>query len=357
MIRISRWNLLLLGLGATVALLLLLALAPRTARADGIPLPPYGHEADVHMPGQKAIIVYDAETKREELILSVQLLGESPEAAWVVPVPSTPVVNTASAEWFSQLSDLTQPTFETRYVPFPMMGAAPEGGPPGGVEVLSREKVGVYDVSILAADRPGVLLDWLNEHGYLFPVEGEPVLDAYVKEGWTFVATRVLPGELATLEGDVQPLWLSFDAARPVYPMRLTSLVDSAMDVLIYVLAGHRMEIEGPEFSTEFAGTLALEPVASEGEELANLMTGRSYYVTKLRSKYFAAWETTGDLYLRPAASDEPYRRVIYETVVNPVAACCPCCSPGLAPLGLVMGLGLVGWRARYAAHRRDGRM
>jgi hypothetical protein len=352
MIRISRWNLLLLGLSATVALLLLLASIPRTARADGIPLPPYGHEADITMPGQKAIIVYDAEAGHEELILSVQLLGESPEAAWVVPVPSPPVVNTASAEWFSQLSDLTQPTVETRYVPFPMIGAAPEGGPPGGVEVLSRQRVGVYDVSVLAADRPGVLLDWLDENGYAFPAAGEPILDAYVAEGWTFVATRVVPGETTLLEGDVQPLWLSFDAARPVYPMRLTSLVDSAMDVLIYVLADHRFEIEGPEFSTEFAGSLTLEPVASEGEELANLMAGRSYYVTKLRSKYFAAWETTGDLYFRPAASDEPYRRVIYKTVVNPVAACCPCPGAGLAPLGLAMGL--VGWRARAAARRHN---
>lgn len=352
MICTNRWKLLSFGLGAS--LVLLLALAPRTARADGIPLPPYGHEADITMPGQKAIIVYDAERGREELILSVQLLGESPEAAWVVPVPSTPVVNTASAEWFSQLSDLTQPQVETHSVPFPMPGAAPEGGPPGGVEVLSRERVGVYDVSVLEADRPGVLLDWLDENGYAFPAEGEPILDAYVAEGWTFVATRVVPGEAALLAGDVQPLWLSFDAQRPVYPMRLTALVDSAMDVLIYVLADHRMELEGPEFSTEFAGPLTLAPVASEGEELANLMAGRSHYVTKLRSKYFAAWETTGDLYFRPASSDEPYRQVIYKTVVDPVAACCPCPGACFAPLGLVVGLGLVGWRAQAVARRRD---
>jgi len=353
MTRMSRWLPLLLGLGAVVGLLIVLA--PRPARADGIPIPPYGHEADVEMPGQKAIIVYDAEMGREDLILSVQLLGKSPEAAWVVPVPSLPEVDTASAEWFSRLSDLTQPEIVTQAVPFPMIGAGSEGGRQGGVEVLSREQVGVYDVSILSSGESGALLEWLNENGYTFPEEGEPILDDYVEEGWCFMATRVLPGETATLEGDVQPLWLSFDTEQPVYPMRLTALVDDYMDVLIYVLADHRMEIEDVEsgFETEFAGSLVLEPVASEGGDLVDLLAGRPYYVTKLRSSYFAAWETTDDLYLRRAASDEPYRRVVHRTVVDPVAACCPCC-PGPAALGLVVGLGLMGRRmTRLSSNRR----
>lgn len=37
------------------------------------------------------------------------------------------------------------------------------------VELLSRDEVGVYDVSILSADEPGALVDWLNENGYVFP--------------------------------------------------------------------------------------------------------------------------------------------------------------------------------------------
>ncbi len=346
MTRTSRWCLWLLGLGATVTLLV--AFTSHPARADGIPVPPYGHWGDIEMPGQKAIIVYDAEVGHEDLVLSVQLLAESPEAAWVVPVPSPPEVSTASAEWFVQLSDLTQPEIVTRTVPFPMIGAATKGGAQGGVEVLSRERVGVYDVSVLSSDEPGALLEWLNENGYAFPEEGEPILDAYVEEGWYFLATRVLPGETANLEGDVQPLWLSFDTERPVYPMRLTALVDEYMDVLIYVLTDHRMEIKGSEFEPEFAGELTLESVASEESDLVDLLTGRPYYVTKLHSWYFAAWETTDDLYFQRAASDEPYRRVIYRTVVDPVAACCPCC-PSFAPLGLVVGLGLVGWQRRLA--------
>jgi hypothetical protein len=340
-----RWFLWLLGLGATVALLTLSA--PRLARADGVPLP-YGRGADIGMPGQKAIIVYDEEAEREDLILSIQLLSESSEAAWVVPVPSPPEVNTASAEWFVQLSGLTHPEIVTEAVRVQV--EAPVVGMPGGVELLSREHVGVYDVSVLSSDEPGALLEWLNENGYTFPKEGEPILESYVEEGWYFMATRVLPGETAHLEGDVQPLWLSFDTAQPVYPMRLTALVDDYIEVLIYVLADHRMEIEAfwNHFDTEFAGELTLEPVASEESGLVDLLTGRPYYVTKLRNWGFDAQELPDDLYLRRASSDEPYRRVVHRKVYRPVARYPSCCS-GLVPLGLVVGLGLVGRRHLFS--------
>ena len=63
-----------------------------------------------------------------------------------------------------------------------------------GYEDLILEVVGVYDVSILSADEPGALLEWLHDLGYSFPEEGGPILDAYVEEGgWYFVAARVLP--------------------------------------------------------------------------------------------------------------------------------------------------------------------
>lgn len=330
---------LLLGLGTIMVLLI--ALAPFPARADGFPIPPHGRWGDVEMPGQKAIIVYDAERGHEDLILSIQLLGTSPEAAWVVPVPAPPLVKTASPEWFVQLSDLTQPEIVTRYLPFPMLGGMAAPAERGGVEVLSREQVGVYDISILSADEPGPLLEWLNENDYTFPEEGQPILDAYIKEGWCFMATRVLPGEAAKLEGDVQPLWLSFDTEQAVYPMRLTSLVDRTMDVLIYVLADHRMEIAGADFEPEFAGELTLKSVATEGKELNALLAGRSYYVTKLRSWQFRPWDVTKDIYFQRAASDEPYRRVVYRTVFDPVRACCSCFLPTLVPAGLIIGLGM----------------
>jgi hypothetical protein len=324
-----------LSLAAT--LVLLVTGAPQPVGADGGVITIEREE--VEMPSQKAILVYDEKSGHEDLILSVELLGGS-EAAWVVPVPSLPEVKAAAPHWFEQLSELTAPRIE--YRDLEVVNGRWEDGVcviretvaetvVEPVELLSREQVGIYDVSILSADEPGALLDWLNENGYAFPEEGGPLLDAYVEEGgWYFVAARVLPGESATLEGDVQPLWFSFDAERPVYPMRLTALMKDKVHVLIYVLADHRMEIAAHEFSTQFAGELVLQP-RSEEADLLNLLTNRPYYVTKLVRWDLYAPELTEDLYPQRASSDAAYREVIY--VDRTVSVCPPLPTATARPL------------------------
>jgi hypothetical protein len=354
-------------------LMLLLAGTPQPAGADGVLIA--SSTQDLEMPAQKAILVYDEESRHEDLILSVQLLGGS-DAAWVVPVPSLPEVRTASPKWFEKLSELTAPRIEEKWE---KCDDCPDGcfcaqtvGEEAGVELLSREQVGVYDVSILSADEPGTLLDWLHENGYAFPEEGGPLLDTYVEEGgWYFVAARVLPGESAALDGDAQPLWFSFDAEQPIYPMRLTALMKGRVHVLIYVLADHRMEIAAPTFETEFAGEFLRRRWVSTDPDLLKLLTSRTWYVTRLRRWNLNAPELAEDLYPQRASSDEAYEQVIYHThhaycvcfaatitpsamaspsaTASPAATAAPvgtvipvALAAGLALLGLVAGLVLV---------------
>jgi hypothetical protein len=297
-------------------LVLLLAAISKPAGADGIAIQiEWWPDRDLEMPAQMAILVYDEQNQREDLILSVELRG-GPEAAWVVPVPSLPEVETASPEWFEQLSDKTKPKIEYRVkeiyrsVGEPMIigeKVAVE------VEVISREKVGVYDVSILSADKPGALVDWLNENSYAYPEEGEPLLDTYMAEsGWHFVAARVLPEESEQLNGDVHPLWFSFNTEQPIYPMRLTTLLKSPLHVLLYVLADHRMEIPTHVFEPEFAGEVRLGSMSGASAEEIELLTERRYYVTKLRNERL--WPSSKDVYFEQSASDEPYQKVVYET-------------------------------------------
>jgi hypothetical protein len=97
--------------------------------------------------------------------------------------------------------------------------------------------------------------------------------------------------------------------------MRLTTLVKKPLHVLLYVLADHRMEIPGGRgFKTWFAGELTLEPVDDENAEAVELLTQRSYYVTKLRNERLFPSYWTKDIYFERSASDEPYREVVYET-------------------------------------------
>jgi hypothetical protein len=331
-------------------LMLLLAAIPRPAGADGIPVEPAGWDpnSDIEMPAQKAILVYDEQSQREDLILSVELKG-GPEAAWVVPVPSLPEVKTASAKWFEQLSDMTKPIVEhrTKTIYRKAGGEITVGEEVEvEVEVISRGEVGVYDVSILSADEPGALVGWLNENGYAYPEEGEPLLDTYMEEGgWYFVAARVLPGKSDRLDGDVHPLWFSFNTARPIYPMRLTSLMRGHIHVLIYVLADHRMGIPRLPFETEFAGELALKPVDAENDQAVELLTQGPYYVTKLRDERLFPSYLTEDIYFEQSASDEPYRKVVYETRYQYVDVTDPAePSSGSERSETLQGGGWLGW-------------
>jgi hypothetical protein len=317
----------------------LVIFVPFPALADGYIVPLYGIKGDVEMPAQKAIIVYDSESDHEDLILSIKLFAESPEAAWVVPVPSLPDVRAASTDWFVQLSNLTQPMEYVSTSPSCCPFWLGSGSAPVGVEVVERERVGLYDVSTLSANDSAALLEWLDENGYAFPEEGGAILEAYVRDGgWYFVAARVLPEEADNLDGDVHPLWMSFDAQEPVYPMRLTALVGGTLDVLLYVLADHRMDLD--DFETEFAGELTLTP--EEGEEegaLVSLLTGRPYFVTRLRNTEFDTQAIVGDLYPHRAPNDSSYRKVTRRDNGTDLRS-------GLV-VGLLGGMTVVAWRLR----------
>jgi hypothetical protein len=369
----SRHTRLLLCLAA---ILLLIIGVPRCIHADGIAVT--DEDSTIEMPAQKAIIVWNEDRGHEDLILSVELLG-SPEAAWVVPLPALPEVKVASPDWFPYLIDVTQPRVEYRDKTVYHDGACliMTVEVEKGVELLSREEVGVYDVSILSADEPGELLDWLHDNSYSFPEEGGRVLDAYVEEGgWYFVAARVLPDESAHLSGDVQPLWLSFDTERPIYPMRLTALMKSYIHLLIFVLADHRMMWQDHEYAgIKFVEETMLSSLSAQESDtdLVDLLTHRSYFITKLNFGAFRPDMMEEDLYFERAEDDEPYREVVHRIryVCLPATATPPLKSPteqrsertlensgwltlglSLVLIGVLVGVGLV--RLRRSQQESD---
>jgi hypothetical protein len=95
------------GVGTILALLALFE--PPPPLGDAAAFPPSGYWGDLHMPSLKSILVYREELTYEDQILSVQLWGAGPEAAWAVLLPSAPEVNPASPGWLVLLSDLTHP--------------------------------------------------------------------------------------------------------------------------------------------------------------------------------------------------------------------------------------------------------
>jgi hypothetical protein len=262
---------------------------------------------DARIPAEQALIVFGG--GRQEIITSVHLLSDKPGAAVIFPVPGEPTVSAVASETlFTYLADVTRPheRVEERLVWRDMQTAG--GAAPRGVDVLGQEIVGGYSVARLATDDAGALQDWLDANGYRAPQGAAPILRSYIDAGWKFVAVKLAPGQHAA--GALKPLRMAFASPEIVYPMRLGALADQPLDVLLYVLADHRVDIAGME--TEYAGPVAGLDQAPAAD-IAALF--QAPYLTRLRNSAIAPATLTDDYVARPAPSDEPFRKVVVRTV------------------------------------------
>jgi hypothetical protein len=292
-----------------VSILFLLATTATPVLADGGFFPDSVYR-DLYESAQKAIILYGNST--EHLVLSVSFEGNAEDFAWVIPVPSKPEIAVTDAELFWELSDLT-----AAEIP----GGGGGGGfwcfggaalmPEGGVDVIEEQVVGPYATAILSATNATALADWLNANGYIFPEEGEEIVDEYIEKEWYFVATKINAVEedtgYALAEGAIEPIILSFTSDEIVYPLRITSLSTmnaASPEVLLYVLADRVMVPEQyplfigygnwteNAFTLEFGSNVSVQDMPEYYTVLPKLVSsylfGDEFYLTKLRGSISA---------------------------------------------------------------------
>lgn len=241
--------------------------------------------ANVTMPDQRALLHFTNGTER--LVIETRFTGAGTNFAWVVPLPSQPVVEAASTGLFPTLQYLFLPPI-THQVPryygwilgaiglllvlrllvrsgssaiFVLMlvfvlfmlaailpslskatakggGTADAASPP--VFILDRQLVGVFETTTIASRDPKALQTWLSENGFVVPTNSEPVIESYVKDGWVFVAAKVRRDQAANHTSTPHPLSFTFKTERPVYPMRLTGVDNGPLRVELYIFADHR---------------------------------------------------------------------------------------------------------------------
>lgn len=319
----------------------LLALLPSVALACGMPL-------EARITYEQALLIVRGD--RQELVATVDLSEAAPNAAVIFPVPGEPTVDQPAGgdALFSYLAEATRP--EEREEAnlrwdLPRPGAV-GGAPPDGV-LLGRETLGGYDVARLAADDPQALSRWLAENGYEVPLAAQPILAAYVNEGWSFVAVKLAA---AAPDGSLSPLRVSYTHPQVVYPMRLGALSDRPVGVDLYVLADHRTQTD--RLPTFYAGTVdQLDP--QPPAELADLL-GAAPYLTRMRALDLAPAGLTSDFVITQAPDDAPYREVV--TVYRDVyvlreyglfgAMVCGCL---ISVAALIVAFGIVGRINRLA--------
>ena len=213
--------------------ILFLLLLPLTLFADGMVFRPTAIPTQVTIPDQRALIHFTNGIER--LVIETRFTGAGTNFAWVVPLPSQPVVEPASTGVFPTLQYLFQPRV-THNVPryylgilggfgllilmrmasragwdalvvlmlllllafllLPALsGAKSRGGsataPSPDVSILDRQLVGVFETTTLAASDPQALQTWLRENNFAVPTNAEPVIAGYIRSGWVFVAAKV----------------------------------------------------------------------------------------------------------------------------------------------------------------------
>ncbi len=184
----------------------------------------------------------------------IQYAGEPEEFAWVLPVKPGARIEASRAAFFEVLEAQTS----VRVVP-PMLdcGSSSDGlgcssqvslgaldsaesGDARGeeespVDVVHQGTVGPYETVTLSTEEPGALNTWLTDHGYHVDPTSQPIIDAYVAEGFDFIALRLLPGKGVQ---QMTPVRVVTPGAGLSLPLRMVAIGTGAQTPIVLYLVG-----------------------------------------------------------------------------------------------------------------------
>lgn len=147
---------------------------------------PYGSGAGANA-DQRALLVYDATTHQETLVVTTRYEGNPDKFAWVLPVPSLPareqITTWASgAAAFNELYYLTEPTM--RVYSGGSMGCMCAGaggahamgddaGDGTGLRVIDTLHLDGLEMTTLDAANAQAMATWLDDNGYRLPARAD----------------------------------------------------------------------------------------------------------------------------------------------------------------------------------------
>jgi MYXO-CTERM domain-containing protein len=182
----------------------------------------------------------------------IEYAGEPEDFGWVLPIVGTVDIGVSSDLIFNQLGfdssvEVRKPIQECPEIYCDWeddasfgagtSGAGGAGGVDenGGVEVLAEETVGPYETVQLQADDPNALNLWLAENGYNVPTDVQPVIDAYVGDGFNFLAMKLAPG--AGIDR-MAPVRITTEGSNAVLPLRMVAAGTGATTTITLWLLG-----------------------------------------------------------------------------------------------------------------------
>jgi len=186
----------------------------------------------------------------------IEYSGSPSSFAWVLPTHGIVTVGLSADVLFDSVDALTA----TQILPPPQdcpsptcfanagltSGSGSSGGSSSGgaeapaVQVLTQAIVGPYETVQLHSTDAGALDAWLAANGYDIPAAVQPILDAYVAEGFDFLAMKLVPGSGVQA---MRPVRVTTPGASLSLPLRMASIGTGAVTgITIWVVADGRYE-------------------------------------------------------------------------------------------------------------------
>ena len=177
-----------------------------------------------------------------EVHVQISYQGPAEDFSWIVPTPAEPELLSSTDDLFFRLGMSTTPIYQPTIVDLgdcnsaigsrgaPNVDMAASAGGPGeetfipeeaGVTVVQELQIGPYDAQVLTANDAGVLVAWLEEHGYDLPEGGAEKIAPYVASGSYYIGLQLQKDREA---GDLTPIAFRYAGTEPVIPLQLTAV-------------------------------------------------------------------------------------------------------------------------------------
>jgi hypothetical protein len=289
---------------------------PSYACACGAAIAPSGAQATMNR--EVALVHWDGIT--ETIVMQLAMNASTNDVALVVPTPTPATVASGNKATFVELDELSAPQIQQRrHWTLGRLGpgdSAPHGAaaarPP---EVLNQVRLGPLEATTLAGGDLSGLQKWLADNGYSIRPAVSDALGPYVRDGWAFVAMRLT--STAPIIGGLNPVRMTFQSSRLVYPMRLSVAAPSPQNVIIFTLYDHRQQRTDADASAqaaqntevEFAGNVS---TGVHDPLLRELSGNHGAYLTKIQVKIPKPSQISSDFTFANASNDDAYRQVVY---------------------------------------------
>jgi hypothetical protein len=186
----------------------------------------------------------------------LEYAGNPSAFAWVLPIRGTVDVGLSADVLFDSIDALTAtqivappqncppppscPGFGGKNSASSAYFGASGAGDNSTVTVTKQENVGPYDTVQLHSTDTSALENWLAQNGFVIPAAEQPVIAAYVAEGFDFLAMKLLPNQGVQA---MRPVRVTTPGASLSLPLRMASIgTGVTVGITIWVVSDGRYE-------------------------------------------------------------------------------------------------------------------